>query len=79
MKTINKTQFRLIYKMYNENEYHLTINNALQLEQAAKLSETIPDVFKFSHTGFKSGLLSASSFEDLMRLIKYNQKYEAEL
>lgn len=79
MKTINKTQFRLIYDMYNQNEYHKTLTNAAHIEQAAKLADKMPDVFKFSHTGFKEALLSISTFEDVMRLIKYNQKFEGEI
>lgn len=79
MRTINKTQFKIICEMYNQNEYHKTLTNAAHIEQAAKLADKLPEVFKFSHTGFKEALLSISSFEDIMRLIKYNQKFEGEL
>lgn len=79
MKAITKTQFKILYNMYNHNEYHMTFRNALQLEAAAKLADKMPDVFKFSYTGFKEGLLSISSFEDILKLIKYNNKYEGEM
>lgn len=79
MKTINKTQFKIIYEMYNKNDYHKTLTNANQIEQAAKMADTMPEIFNFSHQGFKQALLSISSFEDIFKLIKYNQKYESEL
>lgn len=79
MKSINKTQFKIIYNMYNQNKYHLTLTNRAEIQQAAKLQEILPEVFKFSHTGIREALLSISTFEDALKLIKYNQKYEVEL
>lgn len=79
MKSINKTQFKIIYYMYNRNEYHLKITNAREIEQAAKLSESLPEVFRFSHMGFREALLSISTFEDIFKLIQYNRKYETEI
>lgn len=79
MKLINKTQFKLIYDMYNKNNYHVILTNANHIEQAAKLADKFPEVFKFSLTDYKRALLSIGSFEDILKLIKYNQKYEREI
>lgn len=79
MKSLNKTQFKIIYDMYNKNDYHKILNNASQIEQAARMADKLPDIFKLSHQGFKQALLSISSFEDILKLIKYNQKYEKEI
>ena len=79
MKTINKTQFKLLYFMYNRNEYHKTINNLNEAEQAAKLVDMFPDLFIFSSKSFRNNLFSIKLFSDVLPILKYNSKHEKDL
>lgn len=76
MNSLNKTQFKIIYKMYNHNEYNVVLTNGTEIEQAAKMAEKLPEVFKFSFKGFREAWLIVDSLESLMKLIQYNRKHE---
>ena len=76
---INKTQFRIIYYMYNRNEYNTILSNLKEQNAALGLVERFPEVFKATSKGFRELWFSITSLEDIFKLIKYNQNYEKEM
>lgn len=79
LKSINKTQFKIIYEMYNSNQNSKLITNSLQIDQAAKLAETWPNEFicnRMSHQEYSFHIVNLGKILDL---IKYNQKFEKEI
>lgn len=53
MKKINKTQFRIIYNMYNHNEYNIILSKLNEQNAALGLVESFPEIFKATSKGFR--------------------------
>jgi hypothetical protein len=77
MKSINKTQFKLIYSMYNNNDYHKTLTKSRDIDQALSLCDLFPDIFLAKRLSHSEYIFSISLFKDVLPIIKYNQKFEA--
>lgn len=79
MKSLNKTQFKLIYNMYNGNIYNQTLRNARDINQWLGLVELYPDIFSAKRVNHSEYTVTISFLKDLLPLIKYNSKFEKEI
>ena len=83
MKTVfslNKTQFKIVYNMYNKNQTSLVLSNLTEVNQAYGLADRNSDMFQIEaiNGSFRDTRLTVSKGFDLLPLIKYNSKFETE-
>lgn len=77
--SINKTQYKLIYYMYNKNQNSQLLVNSREIDQALKLCDICQDMFysnRLSHSEYSFHIRDLGA---LLSLIKYNNKFESEL
>lgn len=75
MFSLNKTQFKIISKMYIRNQNSMTLTNSVEIDQAHALLDKLPNSFvlnRMSHLEYSFHIKDLSLFSDLL---KYNSKH----
>lgn len=76
---VSLTQFRLLYKAYNNNENSLFISNRLQVNEAYKLAESLPELFIMNRLDAGEYSFHIKSLGLVLPILKYNSKHEKDV